>query len=158
MLVFAIMKEQMQRKRYEDFKKDLELLKTKKREEIAERLHTTRSFGDLSENSEYDAARNAQAELESKINIMEEQLRNVEIVDAINKNSVQVGTKVVLINPNSKKDCIYNIVNTGDSDISNRLISVDSPIGSALLGHKVGDGVEIELPESKVLFKIKSIE
>ena len=127
---------------------ELEELKTVGRQEIAEKIKEARSFGDLSENSEYDEAKNAQAILEAKIAELERQLKNVKILDdaEIDHTKVSIGSKVTAVNENTGKEVTYTIVGSTEADPFKGKISDESPVGAALLGHGVGETVEAELP------------
>ncbi len=127
---------------------ELEELKTVGRQEIAEKIKEARSFGDLSENSEYDEAKNEQAILEAKIAELERQLKNVKILDdaEIDHTKVSIGSKVTAVNENTGKEVTYTIVGSTEADPFKGKISDESPVGAALLGHGVGDTVEAELP------------
>ncbi len=127
---------------------ELEELKTVGRQEIAEKIKEARSFGDLSENSEYDEAKNEQAILEAKIAELERQLKNVKILDdaEIDNTKVSIGSKVTAVNENNGKEVTYTIVGSTEADPFKGKISDESPVGAALLGHGVGETVEAELP------------
>lgn len=127
---------------------ELEELKTVGRQEIAEKIKEARSFGDLSENSEYDEAKNEQAILEAKIAELERQLKNVKILDdaEIDHTKVSIGSKVTAVNENTGKEVTYTIVGSTEADPFKGKISDESPVGVALLGHGVGETVEAELP------------
>ena len=123
-------------------------LRTVKRKEIAEKIKVARSYGDLSENSEYDEAKNEQAILEAKIAELERQLKNVKILDdaEIDHTKVSIGSKVTAVNENTGKEVTYTIVGSTEADPFKGKISDESPVGAALLGHGVGETVEAELP------------
>ena len=127
---------------------ELEELKTVGRQEIDEKIKEARSFGDLSENSEYDEAKNEQAILEAKIAELERQLKNVKILDdaEIDHTKVSIGSKVTAVNENTGKEVTYTIVGSTEADPFKGKISDESPVGAALLGHGVGETVEAELP------------
>lgn len=138
---------------------ELEDLKTNKRKEIAEKIKVALSFGDLSENSEYDEAKNEQAIIEGRIAEIEAQLKNVRVLDEneLNDGSVHVGSKVDLLNASTQKATTYRIVGSTESDPLNGKISDESPVGKALLGHVVGDVVEIEIPAGIINYEITAI-
>ena len=138
---------------------ELEFLKTVRREEIKEMIKTAKSFGDLSENSEYDEAKNEQAIVEARIAELEEQLGNVRIVDAsaLENDVVRVGLSVKIKNVDSGETEEYRIVGVTEADPFEGLISDESPIGKALLGQKVGAVVEVEIPLGTVKYKIMKI-
>lgn len=138
---------------------ELDFLKTVKRKENAEKIKVAISFGDLSENSEYDEAKNEQAITEARIAELEEQLKNVQIVDAsaLTNDVVRVGLAVKLKNIDSGETEDYRIVGVTEADPFEGLISDESPIGKALLGQKVGSVVEVEIPLGVVKYKIAKI-
>ena len=138
----------------------LEYLKTAKRLEIAEQLKIARAFGDLSENAEYDAAKNEQAKNEYDIQQLENELKNAKVIDesAIDVTTVGVGATVKLadVNDNTKK-YTFQIVGSAEADPVNGRISNESPIGKAVLGHKSGDVVEVTTPGGMLKLKVASI-
>ena len=138
---------------------ELEYLKTERRRDIAEKIKVALSFGDLSENSEYDEAKNEQAMVEARITELEEKLKNVEIIDAddITTDKINVGSIVKVYDQEYEEENIYHIVGSTEADPFNGFISDESPIGKALMGHKVGDTVEVEAPESVIKLEILSI-
>lgn len=136
----------------------LEYLKNVVRPEVLEKLKVAREYGDLSENSEYDAARSEQARVESEIAVIEETLRLAKIVSSGDKTSeVRVGSTVKVLDEEMDETIEYKIVGTIESDPDNGLISNESPIGKALLGKKKGAVVEIKTPASSYNLKILSI-
>lgn len=139
---------------------ELENLKTNGRKEIAERIKIARGYGDLSENSEYDDAKNEQAKTEARILELETMLKNYEIIsdEDINLDKVAVGVKVTIKDMGLKEEFTYSIVGSAEADPLNDKISDESPVGRALIGHSVKDKVEIELGGEKVTYKIVSIE
>lgn len=140
--------------------KELEQLKTTGRDEIAERIKVARSFGDLSENSEYDEAMNEQAKLEAKIARLENDIRNANILDEDNLNAgvVHPGSKVKVENVENDKKSEYTILGPSESNPAQGIISDQSPIGKSLIGNRKGDIVDVQLPTGKVLqLKILSI-
>ena len=140
--------------------KELEQLKTTGRDEIAERIKVARSFGDLSENSEYDEAMNEQAKLEAKIALLENDIRNANILDEDNLNAgvVHPGSKVKVENVENGKKSEYTILGPSESNPAQGIISDQSPIGKSLIGNRKGDIVDVQLPTGKVLqLKILSI-
>jgi len=138
---------------------ELELLKTVKRKDIAEKIKVALSFGDLSENSEYDSAKNEQAQIESRIAELEATLKHVKVIDEddIDTEIIRVGTKVSIKNMATKDVLEYQIVGSTESDPRNRKISDESPVGKELLGHKKGDKVEIVIPSGSVKFQVLNI-
>ncbi|MBR3289786.1 MAG: transcription elongation factor GreA [Clostridia bacterium] len=143
----------------EKLKKELEELKTVKRQEVAEKIETARSFGDLSENSEYDAAKNEQAQVEGRIAELEEQLKYARVLDEneLTNETVHVGSRMTVQVDGAKKSIKYHIVGPMEADPFNGDISDDCPVGKALLTHHVGDSVEVETPKGTVTYKIVKI-
>lgn len=137
---------------------ELEKLKTQGRDDIAEKLKIARSYGDLSENSEYDEAKSEQAKIEARINELEYQLDNAVIIDSTDKDTVSMGSKVTLIRKSDNKELVYEIVGFSQSDPSNGKISDESPVGSALVGAKTGETVIVEAPIGNLEFEIKTID
>ena len=134
-------------------------MKTTKRAEIAERIKIALGFGDLSENSEYDEAKNAQAENETKIAELENKLRNAKIIDEseIDTKTVQVGNTVKLLDIEFNEEVSYTLVGSTEVDLSQNKISNESPIGSAILGAKKNQVVEVQAPAGVVQYKVLSI-
>jgi len=147
---------------YEGLKKleeELEYLKGVKRREIAERIKQAMAFGDLSENSEYDEAKNAQAQLEAQIVKLENKLKNAKVIDEdeVSTDVVSVGSKVKLLDKEFDEEVEYYIVGSAEADPSQQKISNESPLGSALIGKKVGDVVSVSAPDGIIEYKILSI-
>ena len=145
---------------YDNLEKELEYLKTEKRSEISERIKVALGFGDLSENSEYDEAKNAQASNEIKIAELENKLRYARIIDEseIDTKTVQVGNKVKVLDMEYDEEVEYTIVGSTEVDLSQNRISNESPIGSALLGAKKNQVVEAQSPGGVAKFKILAIK
>lgn len=139
--------------------KELDYLKGKKRKEIAEKIKKAISYGDISENSEYDEAKNEQATLEAKIRRLEANLRNVVLIDddEIQTDQVSVGCKVKILDLEHDEEEIYQIVGSMEADPAKQRISDESPVGKALLGKKPGEDVEVEAPLGCLRFKIIEI-
>ena len=144
---------------YDNLEKELEELKTVKRYEISERIKVALGFGDLSENSEYDEAKNAQAANENKIAELEAKLRYAKIIDEseIDTKTVQVGNNVTVLDMEFDEEVEYSIVGTTEVDLSQNKISNESPIAKALIGKKVKDVVEVEAPSGVIKMKILKI-
>ena len=144
---------------YNNIEKELEYLSTEKRAEIAERIKVALGFGDLSENSEYDEAKNAQAANETKIAELENKLRYAKIIDEseIDTKTVQVGNTVKVLDMEFDEEESYTIVGSTEVDLSQNKISNESPIGSALMGAKKGQIVEAQAPAGVIKYKIVSI-
>ena len=138
---------------------ELDELKSVKRNEIAEKIKVARSFGDLSENSEYDEAKNEQAIIEARIAELEVQLKNVRVLDEseINSNKIYVGSTVKLRHEGTKKEITNKITGATEADVKNGRISDESPVGAALLGHETGDTVEVEIPSGTVFYTVLDI-
>jgi len=143
----------------ENLMKELNELKTKGRKEIAKAIQEAREKGDLSENAEYDAAKDAQGMLEMKINQLETMLANARIVDKskFDTSKVMIMSKVKLKNMNNKQTMTYTLVSEREADLKNGKISVTSPIGKGLLGKIVGEVAEIQVPSGLMKFEILSI-
>ena len=144
---------------YDNLEKELDYLKTEERAAIAERIRVALGFGDLSENSEYDEAKNAQATNENKIADLEKKLRYAKIIDEseIDTKTVQIGNKVKIKDLEFDEDLEYTIVGSTEVDLASNKISNESPIGSALLGAKKNQIVEANTPGGVAKFKILSI-
>lgn len=144
---------------FDNLEKELEVLRTERRAEIAERIKVALGFGDLSENSEYDEAKNAQAENETKIAELENKIRHAKIIDEseIDTKTVQVGNKVKLLDLEYNDELEYTIVGSTEVDLSQNRISNESPMGAALLGKKKNQEVDVEAPAGIVKYKILSI-
>jgi transcription elongation factor GreA len=145
---------------YDHLDKELNFLKTEKRAEIAERIKVALGFGDLSENSEYDEAKTAQAENEVKIAELENKLRHAKIIDEkeIDTDTVQVGNTVKLLDIEFNEEVEYTIVGSTEVDLAENKISNESPLGEALLGKKKKDKVEVNAPAGIVEYKILDIK
>ncbi len=147
---------------YEGLKRleeELDYLKGDKRKEIAERIKTALSFGDISENSEYDDAKNEQAQSEVRIMELEAKLKHATVIDEddVDTHVVSIGTHVRIRETKSKEEMEYHIVGSTEADPAAFKISNESPVGSTLLGHKTGETVEIEVPGGKIKYKILEI-
>ncbi len=140
----------------EKLEKELEYLKTEKRKEVVERIKVARSFGDLSENSEYDAAKDEQAFVESRIAQLEKMIRNAVIIEDSNEdpNVVTIGKKVKFIELPDGEEETYMIVGSAESDPLAGKISNDSPMAKSLLGKRIGDEVVVQTPGGELNVKI----
>ena len=140
-------------------KAELHKMKTVERPAASKAIAEAREKGDLKENAEYDAAKEAQGLLEARISRMETELANARILDAseIDTSKVSILTKVTITNKATKKSITYQIVSEKEADLKLQKISVTSPIGKGLLGKKVGDEAEIQAPNGKIVFTIDQI-
>ncbi len=138
---------------------ELESLKTVKRREVAEKIKVALSFGDLSENSEYDEAKNEQGIVESRILEIEATLAHAQIIDAdeITTEKVGIGNVVKILDIDMDEEMEFQIVGTSEANIDKGKMSDESPIGAALLGHKIGDVVDVEAPAGTLQVKILEI-
>jgi len=148
---------------YDGLKKledELENLKVVRRKEVAAKIKEARGQGDLSENAEYDAAKEEQAEIEARIITIEKMLRNAEVIDEeeISTGKVNIGNKVKLYDEEFEEEIEYTIVGSAESDPSTGKISNESPLGMALLGHSIGDNVDVEAPDGVLKFKVLDIQ
>ena len=142
-----------------ELEQELETLKTEGRKEAAEKIKVARSYGDLSENAEYDEAMSDQAKLEARIREIEVMIKNAKVFDeaALGTEVVHIGSKVTLQN-DQKLKVVYRIVGFAQANPDEGKISDECPVGKALLGHKVGEKVLVEAPAGALEFKIVSIE
>lgn len=138
---------------------ELEMLKTQKRQEVAEKIKVARGFGDLSENSEYDAAKEEQAQVEARIVQLENMLKNAKIIDQddIDVNKVSIGTRVKVYDEEFDEELEYSIVGSTEADPDMFKISDESPVGKALIGRNIGETVDVETPGGVFKLKILSI-
>lgn len=143
----------------ERLENELDDLKSVKRKEVAERIKQALAFGDISENSEYDQAKNEQAKLEERIIKLESILRNAKLIDEdeITTDVVSVGSKVEVLDIEYDETMEYTIVGSAEADPYLGKISNESPVGSALLGHKTGEEVDVQVPDGIIKYKILSI-
>ena len=139
---------------------ELENLKSVRRIEVAERIKQAIAFGDISENSEYDDAKNEQAFIEGRIQELEQKLRNVEVISEEKKpkNVVTMGCKVVVRDMELEEDMEYTLVGTAEADPEAMRISNESPVGAAILGQKVNKVVEVQAPVGTIKYKIIKIK
>jgi len=142
-----------------ELEEELKVLKVTKRKEIAEKIKEARGQGDLSENAEYDAAKDEQARMEARIVVIEKMLRNAEVIDEddSDKETVTLGSKVTLFDYDFDEEIMYHIVGSAEANPERNRISNESPLGNGLLGHKVGDILDIEAPAGLMKYKILAI-
>ena len=145
---------------FEKLEKELDYLRTTKRAEIAEKIKVALGFGDLSENSEYDEAKNAQAENEVRIAQLENKLRHAKIIDEkeIDTETVQIGNIVKVLDMEFDEKIEYTIVGSTEVDLASNKISNESPLGSALLGARKNEVVEVNAPAGIIKYKILAIK
>lgn len=145
---------------YDKLDSELKDLKTRGRREIAADIAEARAKGDLSENAEYDAAKEAQGHMEDRITKLEDILANARIIDAkdLDLTKVRVLTKVTILNKKMNKEMQYTLVSANEADFAKGKISVDSPIGKSLLGKEIGETVEVKVPAGMLELEIKNIE
>ncbi len=143
-----------------NLEQELETLKTVTRNEIAEKIKIARGFGDLSENSEYDEAKNEQAKVEARIVELEAMLKNVKVIadDEISNDQVTVGVTVKVLDSEYDEELEFKIVGSAEADPSEGKISDESPVGAALIGCKLGEEVVAETPNGHLNFKILEIK
>lgn len=144
-------------KKYED---ELQNLKVNRRQEVAQKLKEARAQGDLSENAEYDAAKDEQSDIESRIVEIEEILKNAEVVDEeeVDLKKINVGCQVKLLDIEYNEEIVYTIVGSSEADSLQGKISNESPVGHALIGHKKGDTVAVETQAGIVTYKVLQIK
>lgn len=146
----------------EKLQQELENLKTVRRKEVAERLKQAIGFGDLSENSEYDDAKNEQAFIEGEIQRLEEMLSNVQVIEdgmKVDDGTITIGAKVTIrfVGDDDEEE-EYKIVGTVEADPMNNRISNESPVGKAIIGHRAGDIVDVESPSGIVQYEILKVD
>lgn len=147
------------REGFEKLQEELDILRTQRRQEIAERLHEAMEGGELIENAEYEAAKNEQAFVEGRIKELEILLATARVVDEVpDADVVQVGATVVIREEGSKTDETYSIVGAAEADPAEGKISNESPLGRALIGKKVGDKVQVDAPAGAFNVTIKKVE
>ena len=145
-------------KRYED---ELHDLKVNRRQEVAAKIKEAREQGDLSENAEYDAAKEEQRIIEGRIEELQAILKDAEVVDEddTKKGQINVRSQVTILDVELKEEVVYNIVGSTEANVLNNLISNESPLGRAIMGHKKGDTVTVETPNGgSVEYKILKVE
>jgi transcription elongation factor GreA len=150
-------KHYLSQEKYEGLKQELAQLKTEERKNIAESLEYAKSLGDLSENAEYHEARDKQADVEDRINELEEILKSAQIIAAHHSCVVEVGTTVSTKRDDGRKED-FAIVGPEEADLPAGRISHESPLGSSLLGHKKGDTIKVTTPRGEINYKIIEIK
>jgi transcription elongation factor GreA len=145
---------------YRRLEEEIDYLSNEKRREVAERIKEAREFGDISENSEYDDAKNEQAQLEYRIQSLEQKLRNARVVDTdhVSTETVAIGARVTVKDLANKKTLEYTIVGSAEADPTKRRLSNESPVGKALLGRKKGEKVSVPTPRATLQFQIMKIQ
>jgi transcription elongation factor GreA len=145
---------------YSKLTEEIEYLSTTKRLEVAERIKEAREFGDISENSEYDDAKNEQAQLEHRIQSLEQKLRNARVIDTehVSTETVSIGARVTLREAGGGNVREYSIVGSAEADPRKQRLSNESPVGRALLGRRKGDKVTIPAPRGALQYEIVSIQ
>ncbi len=145
---------------FQKLKEELDYLKNVKRREAAERVGEARSYGDLSENSEYDDAKNEQAKVEAQIAELEETIAHVKIVnhEDINTNVANIGLTVKVLYVEDDDEVEYSLVGSREVDVLNNKISDQSPIGKAIMGTKAGDSVTVDIPSGTIKLKILEVK
>lgn len=150
----------MSQARFDELNEELNYLKTTRSDEVAEQIKVARGFGDLSENSEYDEAKNEQGKLYSRIAELEEVLQHAVIVDEANAptNVVTIGCRVLVVDAKGNEMPLFKIVGSQEADPMNNVISEESPFGKALMGAEEGQQVTVEAPKGNILYTVKKIE
>ena len=153
------MKQMYTKQGYQDLLDELKYLKLTRREEIKEQIAVARGFGDLSENAEYDEARNEQAKVEARIQELEALIENAEIIDETNMDvrSISLGSLVKLFDEDFQEEITYSIVGSNQADPLESKISDQSPIGRALMGKKAGESVTVIAPAGELHFKVLEV-
>jgi transcription elongation factor GreA len=148
----------LSKEKFDEFTKELEYLKTVRRREIAEQLEYARSLGDLSENAEYEEARNLQAATEDRIRSIEESLSRARIIEHTKGNTVSLGSVVTIQKQGEKEEHTYEIVGSAEANMQEHKISHLSPLGSALMEKKKGDMFSFETPKGSQKYKIVNVK
>ena len=145
---------------YEKLKQEIDLLSTEKRREVADRIRVAREFGDISENAEYDDAKNEQAMLEHKIAQLEDRLSNARVIHKrdVDLSVVSIGAKVRLRDVDAKETVEYTIVGSAEANPAELKLSNESPVGKAIIGKKKGETVEVSAPRGSLKYKILDIK
>lgn len=150
--------EYLTQEKYDQLVKELDYLKTKRRKEVAENLEYAKSLGDLSENAEYQEAREMQANIEDRIMKLEAMLQSAVIVKMQHTEVVSIGSTVSLIRDGAKDKVTYKIVGSEEADLSQGKLSINSPLGQALVGKKKGETLVAKTPGGNVSYKVVDIE
>lgn len=150
--------EYLTKEKFDELTKELDKLKTVRRKEVAESLEYAKSLGDLSENAEYQEAREIQANIEDRIVKLEALLQSAVIMEQRHTDAVDIGSKVTLQKENNAEQIVYNIVGSEESDLSKKKLSINSPLGHALLGKRQGETCVAKTPGGEVKYKIVDIE
>ena len=150
----------MSQARFDELQAELNYLKTTRSDEVAEQIKVARGFGDLSENSEYDEAKNEQGKLYARMAELEEILSNYVVIeeDETQGDYVRLGSTVTVLDKEFNEELVYKIVGSQEADPMNGAISEDSPFGKALLGKNAGDEVVVDAPAGPVEYKLLKIE
>ena len=145
---------------YNKLKEEIEHLQTGKVPEVAQRIKEAREFGDISENSEYDDAKNEQAQVAARISHLEQQLRNARVVDAeqVSTESVSIGARVTLKDLATRKNTEYSVVGSAEADPRNHRLSSESPLGKAILGKKKGEKITVTTPRGALEYQVMKIQ
>jgi len=145
---------------YKKLQQEIEYLSNEKRREVADRIRIAREFGDISENAEYDDAKNEQALLEHRIATLEERLRDAKVINKkdVAKDVVSVGSKVKVRDVTAKETVEYHIVGSAEANPAQNKLSNESPVGKAIIGHKKGETVEVAAPRGSMKYKILEIK
>ncbi len=151
-------KQYLTREKLQEFKKELEFLKSDKRKQVAENLEYAKKLGDLSENAEYHEARQEQAEVEDRISHLENVLKYAVVVDHTQGDLVTIGSTVKIKKEGESDTRVYKIVGSEEADMASGKVSNLSPLGSALIGKKKGDSVIVSAPKGKSTYSLVSIE
>ena len=145
---------------YRKLREEIEYLSGEKRREVAERIKEAREFGDISENSEYDDAKNEQTQIEYRIQALEQKLRNARVVDTehVSTETVSIGNRVTLKDVKGKRTIEYSIVGSAEADPRHGRLSNESPVGKAVLGRSKGDKITIPAPRGALEYEILEIQ
>lgn len=150
--------EYLTQEKYDELVKELDFLKTKRRKEVAEQLEYAKSLGDLSENAEYQEARETQANIEDRIGKLEAMLQSAVIMKMHHSEAVNIGSTVSLMRDGTKDKVTYRIVGSEEADLAQGKLSIVSPLGQALVGKRKGDNLIAKTPGGNVSYKVIHIE